>query len=1366
MPSSRFSNVGTFGNIQELPDAPKERSSQDAGSLYDQRSKASPQEISSAPASVEPSSTLRQVDSKRSSGFNLDSDALTKKISQDGPVEDTGGLENGSFDKPNDNSQTKQDQDNSQDREMLDDNPIVQASNLPTQSPDQQTTTAMPSPNPQGETMTVPWLDHWPYGLLAATVIAGVVIWMRSSRQPFRARSRQSKRDSKELVDQAESSVSPTRGQFKKTDRFKKSLTDSNQPEHQEEMQDAKEMHDAKYPEQKSEEPMKSDLPSDHEQEASQTLDASIDSDEFDFSFDENEQGTESGLNSTSEVSSDVPSDERASDLTTTVESAPTVDLSLDLDLNGDDKVVDLNMDDDDLFGQGSSGMTAMPNDADSSVGLKSPQESEPVEAGLGELSGHDEPAKVVPKSLDESVDAEEATDELSKTIKNVSPTEAKQAEVLVSETIESMESPPLPEAPVADSPPPKRSFFSRLFGFFGSRSSNDSNGEATEETLVADAQPIESEIEGKTVSTYSDEELNAATIVADDMDAEGESGMDEFDDELVTVPDEDSWSDSMADSSAKLGSDEEVVEIVDSFDEQDDSIEPETSAGTSVAEVAEPEFDLDDEDLSLFEDGDLPASPTNTRATLADEECSEEDVIVEAADEDFAEANLEDQEFAVFEDEMLPASPASQRATLVEEDDGIVESESDMSMDDDLVAEDKFEAPSEVTELIENPSTTDSQAERGIAAVGVSRANETDTTDAAYKGASVALAEPSSVETVVAEANSIATEIVDVQEQGSAIPSGLCVEPDVASANSEFDAASVTTDDELLFRVEPMPESDATAHLDGLQTQVDALTNEKIQLQEELEAANALVASLQDQKRAESESHPLSVSEQLVASGAGAAASAVGLIGEESGSGDSAELADLKSRFGKKIRAERRRRKEAEAFLEEAEVQRNQVSASLRESKSKNKDLESKVEALTQQLSELSNQARVASEHELDKLRQENEKFRRELEQLILDQSSLQDDLATTKEREQKLEDLSEQTRVEVEELQRENVRLSSELDKKIAVSEELQERVEQFEIDSNSEMSNQGATESDRESELQEQLVRMQQRAEEAESRLNLASSEFQNAALAPTPDADELESLREAMRMQQTEFTKAIDQLNSVLELSRTSKASQDESSLVSQLKGLWDQQRSNDETLSSIKSEMVSLVAQSVNAQQANHEDSELAQGLMTKIAKLETQIESEREIRMDAQNQLEDSRRQVALLEAKVGEATNQNETQTNFQQIEKLLSERMDEMSTRLSKQQEEQAQQQQQLLDHLSQAVVHSPSKGRKKISAGSNELTQLDGVGKAIAKKLNDVGITRLDQIAKWSPEDIESIEQKLSIQGKVSRFDWVGQAKRLLG
>jgi predicted flap endonuclease-1-like 5' DNA nuclease len=74
----------------------------------------------------------------------------------------------------------------------------------------------------------------------------------------------------------------------------------------------------------------------------------------------------------------------------------------------------------------------------------------------------------------------------------------------------------------------------------------------------------------------------------------------------------------------------------------------------------------------------------------------------------------------------------------------------------------------------------------------------------------------------------------------------------------------------------------------------------------------------------------------------------------------------------------------------------------------------------------------------------------------------------------------------------------------------------------------------------------------------------------------------------------------------------------------------------------------------------------------------------------------------------------------------------------------------------------------GAPKIAAAVGEpddLKLIKGIGPKLEKLCNSLGVTRFDQIAKWSAADIAEVDPHLeNFTGRIERDDWVGQAKVL--
>ncbi len=63
-------------------------------------------------------------------------------------------------------------------------------------------------------------------------------------------------------------------------------------------------------------------------------------------------------------------------------------------------------------------------------------------------------------------------------------------------------------------------------------------------------------------------------------------------------------------------------------------------------------------------------------------------------------------------------------------------------------------------------------------------------------------------------------------------------------------------------------------------------------------------------------------------------------------------------------------------------------------------------------------------------------------------------------------------------------------------------------------------------------------------------------------------------------------------------------------------------------------------------------------------------------------------------------------------------------------------------------------------------DDLKKISGVGPVLEKKLNALGVTRFDQVANFSDEDIAKVDDALNFKGRIMRDDWIGQAKTLAG
>ena len=72
---------------------------------------------------------------------------------------------------------------------------------------------------------------------------------------------------------------------------------------------------------------------------------------------------------------------------------------------------------------------------------------------------------------------------------------------------------------------------------------------------------------------------------------------------------------------------------------------------------------------------------------------------------------------------------------------------------------------------------------------------------------------------------------------------------------------------------------------------------------------------------------------------------------------------------------------------------------------------------------------------------------------------------------------------------------------------------------------------------------------------------------------------------------------------------------------------------------------------------------------------------------------------------------------------------------------------------------LMTAPRKG------GADDLKMIKGVGPKLEKLLNELGVFHFDQVAKWTPDEVQWVDQNLEgFKGRVSRDNWVEQATLL--
>ena len=68
------------------------------------------------------------------------------------------------------------------------------------------------------------------------------------------------------------------------------------------------------------------------------------------------------------------------------------------------------------------------------------------------------------------------------------------------------------------------------------------------------------------------------------------------------------------------------------------------------------------------------------------------------------------------------------------------------------------------------------------------------------------------------------------------------------------------------------------------------------------------------------------------------------------------------------------------------------------------------------------------------------------------------------------------------------------------------------------------------------------------------------------------------------------------------------------------------------------------------------------------------------------------------------------------------------------------------------------------KPRKSGADDLKRIKGVGPALEKTLNGLGVFHYNQVSKWTPENVMWVDDHLKFKGRIARDNWIDQAAKL--
>ncbi len=79
--------------------------------------------------------------------------------------------------------------------------------------------------------------------------------------------------------------------------------------------------------------------------------------------------------------------------------------------------------------------------------------------------------------------------------------------------------------------------------------------------------------------------------------------------------------------------------------------------------------------------------------------------------------------------------------------------------------------------------------------------------------------------------------------------------------------------------------------------------------------------------------------------------------------------------------------------------------------------------------------------------------------------------------------------------------------------------------------------------------------------------------------------------------------------------------------------------------------------------------------------------------------------------------------------------------------------------------AAKKEPAPAKSAAPAEKDDLTRISGVGPVLVGKLEGLGITTFQQVADFTEADIERLDEELNFKGRITRDNWVEQAKEFV-
>ena len=585
-------------------------------------------------------------------------------------------------------------------------------------------------------------------------------------------------------------------------------------------------------------------------------------------------------------------------------------------------------------------------------------------------------------------------------------------------------------------------------------------------------------------------------------------------------------------------------------------------------------------------------------------------------------------------------------------------------------------------------------------------------------------------------------------------------------------------------------------AELEKMQADLEAARSSDESLKQEIESLKQQLADA-----AAADDHDgMPTSSLMGAAGLGAA----GLMGGRSLMDKTADSEpsispaddDLKKRFEKRLKAERQARKDAEAHLEQAEQQRNDVAQTLRGLK---KELVEAQKAATDKPPAKDNSLQLkALESQLERQSDKMKTLGAENDKLSAELKSAQDSIKSLKAENSEFKKKNEVAASEAGEADRAKIKsLELELQQQIQDSEAKHLVAEKQTVELRGSLVEK---EQELAGKIEELTAAVEAKDKSAAEELRLRD-ELRKESVELTSELTSARSLISSLENEKAEFaskaallTSQPSQEQTLLNETQEKRINELEVQLRTQKDALQQATslaEKHAQQISVLSAELVKAKEQTATAEQkANLAPAEPKPDLAMKLKldSLQSKLSQQAESLADYE-QLKSKMADLEFLHAKqakelaTAHSVNQSSSAPPKAQATEDLKAELRSQEKRIMELESENHEAQEKLAAMMrlraeAESRAKSPAVKKNKLASSSkspgkrltkgsskDDLTRIVGIGKVYQGKLNKIGVRSYEQIAAWTKKDVQGVEEQLGLGDRIINEKWIKQAKALL-